>query len=496
MKAIVIGAGVAGLGAAVRLSALGFETDVYEAAEEPGGKLRQASQDGYRFDLGPSLFTLPENVDELLSLVPPENRPAFSYRRMDVITHYFYPDGASFEAPADPEAFSKVFSETFGEDEQRVRAYLRNSGMIYETTAPFFLHNSLHKLRTFLTPKLPRALARLPFLGISSSMHARNAQWFKDPRAAQFFDRYATYNGSDPYQAPATLNLIPHLEFNRGVYFPEGGMHRITEALYEAALALGAKFHFGAKAEKIETVNGAATGVQISGEAERGDVVVCNMDVFNAYRSLLKHERAPERILRQERSSSALIFYWGIGKEFPKLGLHNIFFSKDYKAEFADIFQRERLPKDPTIYVNITSKCRTEDAPPGKENWFAMINAPREAGQNWVEMIPEARAGALRKLSEMTGTEIEPLIETEMQLTPELIASRTLSHSGALYGASSNSRTAAFLRHPNFSSRIKNLYFCGGSAHPGGGIPLCLFSAKIVADLVARKFNRKYPHYA
>ena len=191
----------------------------------------------------------------------------------------------------------------------------------------------------------------------------------------------------------------------------------------------------------------------------------------------------PEKILSQERSSSAVIFYWGIGKSFPQLDLHNIFFSGDYKAEFDAIFKTKTLFEDPTVYVNITSKDVPTDAPAGKENWFVMVNAPHDTGQDWKELSIALRKWVIQKLNRALDVDIAPLIEEEWIMTPDVIEARTQSYLGALYGASSNNKMAAFMRHPNFSKQLTNLYFCGGSVHPGGGIPLCLLSAKIVADL-------------
>jgi phytoene dehydrogenase-like protein len=197
-------------------------------------------------------------------------------------------------------------------------------------------------------------------------------------------------------------------------------------------------------------------------------------------------QKAPEKILSQERSSSAIIFYWGIRHSFEQLNLHNIFFSKNYQAEFASIFSSHTVADDSTVYVNISSKDELADAPDGCENWFVMVNAPANVGQDWDEIIQRTRKNILSKLSKQLETNLEDFIECESILDPRSIEAKTQSAQGALYGSASNNRYAAFLRHPNFSSQIKNLYFCGGSVHPGGGIPLCLLSAKITAALITK----------
>jgi len=210
------------------------------------------------------------------------------------------------------------------------------------------------------------------------------------------------------------------------------------------------------------------------------------MDIVPTYRKLLQDFPAPEMVLRQERSSSALIFYWGIKQKFQELDLHNIFFAKDYVSEFKNIFEYHSISDDVTVYINITSKDVLQDAPAGHENWFVMVNAPCNTNQDWDEIIQRTRNNILNKLSKQLGVDIAPLIVAESILDPRSIESRTQSYQGSLYGAASNNQFAAFLRHPNFSKRIQNLYFCGGSVHPGGGIPLCLLSAKITSELILK----------
>ena len=216
------------------------------------------------------------------------------------------------------------------------------------------------------------------------------------------------------------------------------------------------------------------------------DIVVSNMDIYPTYTKLLTSQKQPKKQLSQERSSAAVIFYWGIKHSFEALELHNIFFSEDYKKEFDAIFNFQTVSEDPTIYVNITSKDVPGDAPEGCENWFVMINTPADKGQDWEVLVSNLRKFIISKLSKELEIDLKPLIVCETILTPPLIESKTQSHQGALYGSSSNNSMAAFLRHPNFSNRLKNLYFCGGSVHPGGGIPLCLLSAKIVDELIPK----------
>lgn len=483
-NAIIIGAGVAGLATAIRLAQKGYAVQVFEANSYVGGKLTAFEQHGYRFDAGPSLFTMPHFVDELFELAGENASAHFAYEKMPEACRYFWEDGTQLYASGDANAFGAAVENALGVSGEPLKQHLQRSRMIYESTARIFMEKSLHKASTWLSADVARALVKIPQLGLFQSMHAHNRKHLNHPKLVQLFDRFATYNGSNPYAAPGILNVIPHLEHGIGTFFPKGGMHSITKSLYALAQRLGVQCWLNTPVSRIVTENGRAVGIEAGNKLYRANVVVSNMDVVPTYRKLLPNEKAPEKTLRQERSSSALIHYWGIKGAFKQLGLHNILFSENYQAEFEQLFAGPLPHPDPTVYIHISSKAEPTDAPAGCENWFVMVNAPRNANQYTPQAIASIRAQVVQKIARTLGVDVEPLIETEAVLHPGEIESRTSSHLGALYGAASNNRMAAFLRHPNFSSRIKNLYFAGGSAHPGGGIPLCLLSAKITSSLV------------
>jgi len=484
---IIIGSGIAGIAAAIRLSVLGHKVTVYEANSYPGGKLTAFTKAGYRFDMGPSLFTMPQFIEQLFDVAEQPIANYFEYKKKAVVCNYFYEDGTFFSAFADAAKFAKEASTTFNVEEATVLEYFKQSKKKYDLTASLFLEKSLHKTRTYLSKEALKAVFKVNSLGINTTLSGYNSKVFKDERLVQYYDRFATYNGSSPYQTPGIMSMIPHLEQYFGTYFPKGGMHAITNSLFELAKDCGVTFNFNSKVAQITTSQNKAAGITVNGASVSADIVVSNVDIVPTYRNLLKTHKAPEKTLTQPRSSSALIFYWGITKQFPQLDLHNIFFSKDYKAEFDAIFNKKTVHNDPTVYVNISSKEEPTDAPTGCENWFTMINVPSNEGQDWDEIITNARQNIIKKLSRLLGEDISKLIAFEEILDPRTIASNTQSYQGALYGASSNNKYAAFLRHPNFKSSIDNLYFCGGSVHPGGGIPLCLLSGKIVSELIEAK---------
>jgi len=488
-KAIIIGSGIAGLATAIRLRNQNFDVQIYEANPYPGGKLTEIQCGAYRFDCGPSLFTMPQFVEELFTISGKDISVYFQYQKQDVVCNYFYEDGTRFTSFSDIHLFAKEAEKIFDVEKNKIIKYFKKSKLKYDVTSSLFLEKSLHKLSTYLSIDTIKAIAKINSLGIDTNLHQYNSQQFRDPRLVQFFDRFATYNGSSPYLTPGIMSMIPHLEQHYGTFFPKGGMHAITEALYQLALDLDISFQFESKVEQINIENKRAVGVTLDNTLIKADIIISNMDVVPTYHKLLPDQKAPQKTLKQPRSSSALIFYWGIKKEFPELDLHNIFFSKNYQEEFVYIFEKKQVCNDPTVYVNITSKIEKEDAAKGCENWFVMINVPGNETQDWNAIIDEARKNILNKLSRILNVNIEALIETEEILDPRGIEYKTQSYQGSLYGAGSNNKYAAFLRHPNFSKSIKNLYFCGGSVHPGGGIPLCLLSGKIVSELIRKDYK-------
>ena len=483
ITAIVIGAGIAGLSSAIRLAAKGVHVTVLEQQDTYGGKMGVWEQDGYRYDTGPSLFTMPQYVNELLT-IDGKSDVTFEYDELENIGNYFWEDGTQMTATKDVEQLKDEFLKQLSEPKENIDAYLADSKIKFEITNHVFLEKSLHKLKTYLSWGTVKSFFRLSKVDIFKNMNAQNELRFNNPKTVQFFNRYATYNGSNPYQAAATLNVIPHYEFGFGAFFPKKGIRSIADALCQKAIHLGVIFQFSTQVSKVEKIG---ERYIVNGDTE-SDILICNMDVASAAKGPLKNFVSSKR-KKYEPSSSALIFYWGIDREFKELDLHNIFFSSDYMKEFENIFHNRKIDNDPTVYIHISSKCKVDDAPVGCENWFVMVNAPYVAGQDWEKMINVARENILIKVSKRLGTDISRHIRLEHKLTPELIQSKTGSYKGALYGSSSNDRMAAFLRQPNFSSGHKGLYFCGGSVHPGGGIPLCLLSGKITTDIIAHDFK-------
>jgi phytoene desaturase len=489
-KCCVIGAGLGGLSAAIEIALLGIDVDLFERNESAGGKAGSFILNGFRFDTGPSLLTMPFVLESIFTDAGRDIKKYLTIKPLEKHCEYYFPDNISITAYSDIEKFSDELSRCGKDSRERLTAYLNYCRDIYELTAELFLFNDFHDINTFKKHASLKTLLNIRKIDSLRTMHKANSSFFKDAKTIQLFDRYATYNGSNPYMAPATLNIIQHVEYNMGSYIVEQGIYAISTSLHKLAQEVGVRVFTKQNVDSILYKKGKISGVAINGQNRLYDFVVSNADASFTYKELMNDFKTKnaKRYARLEPSSSALVFYWGIDG-ISTLGVHNIIFSMDYKEEFKEIFSENTCPDDPTVYIYISSKFKKDDAPSGMENWFVMINAPYDKNQDWFLETKKSRAVIINKINKTFNLDIESKIRCESILTPPEIEKKTGSYKGSLYGISSNSRSAAFLRQSNRSKQYKGLYFCGGSVHPGGGIPLVLLSGKLAAAAIAK--NKK-----
>lgn len=336
--AVVIGSGVGGLAIAARLASRGINVAVYDTAPSPGGKARTLVRDGFTFDKGPSLFTMPQYLDDVFIAAGRDPRDYYSYNQCDESCRYFWPDGLRFSAPANAEEFVRAASEAFRVEREVVMSYMEHIEHIYNKCAKIFLERPLHLANTWLNAEALKAAAQIHRYDLFKSMHRANKIRLGEEHLVQLFDRYATYNGSDPYRARGILNVIPWFEIGYGTYFPVGGMRTIPNALYRLCTDLGVEFHFNTRVKNIELEKKRATGV-VANRFHRADMVISAADVKNTYRYLLKDKPVPKALSQAEPSSSAIVFYWGVKGQRSEFGLHNILFSKNYLEEFEAILR-------------------------------------------------------------------------------------------------------------------------------------------------------------
>jgi phytoene desaturase len=485
-RVLVVGAGLGALAGAIRLARLGFEVTVFEKNEKIGGKLNEVRLDGYRFDTGPSLLTMPFVIDELFEFAGYARTDFLVFEPLEPICRYFFPDGTRLDASTNVQRMKAEIANLSPADAEAYEDFLAYSARIYRRTAEVFLFSPIHELAKILKWQNLNTLLNLHQIDPMRTVHQAVSRFFTDARLVQLFDRYATYNGSNPFRAPATLNIIPHVEYVLGSYYIRGGMYRLGEALLALVQKLGAKIHTSAKVEKITHDHRRVTGVIVNGKKIAADYVLCGQDVVAAYDQIIDgFEKRKRQLSRLEPSCSGLVFLWGMKKEHGELAHHNIFFTHDYRREFDEIFENKTPPGDPTIYLAITSKSDPGHAPAGSENWFVLLNMPYLTGKvDWRKAVAQMRATVLSRLQSF-GLDIKNNIEQEHTISPPEFYQLYGSNRGSIYGISSNRRSTAFKRPPNRSRDLEGLYFAGGSTHPGGGVPLVLLSGKIAAELIA-----------
>ncbi len=486
-SAAVIGGGVGGLACAALLARAGLRVTLFEKNATLGGKLNWLEADGYTWDTGPSLLTMPYVFEELWRKLGRRLADDLTFLPLPITCRYRWPDGTVIDE--DPAFWTRP-------DVARFLAYARG---LYELSADAFLHHPLDEWwRQLRLANLPK-LRHLPKIASLQSMHQVVRRFFgHDPHLVQLFDRFATYNGSSPYRTPAAFNIIPYVEARFGGWYVKGGLYEIARALERIATELGVDIQLnsevtGVRQDRPNTKNEAST-VEYTGGSARFDHVVCNQDVLSAYPRFLPAGLAEDfrrgRTDVLDPSFSSFLLYLGVGREYPQLAHHNIFFSNDYPAEFNGLFGEAAPLTDPTIYVAIHSKAEPSRAPPGCENWFVLVNAPAldpRAPVDWPALAGAYGDRIIARLETVFGLNgLSAAIRVRRHFTPVDFAGRYLAHRGSLYGFASHGPWAAFQR-PGLQPRgMRNFYFVGGSTHPGGGLPLVCLSAQMVAAKILR----------
>lgn len=488
MNITIIGAGLGGLSAAGLLAAKGHQVSVFEKNANAGGKMNIIESEGFRFDTGPSLLTMPfmlervfnecgAKLDEHLKLVP-----------LNPLCRYFYPDGTVFNNFDNPEATLHEIKSIAPEDVDAYTRFLHYSESLYDKTADAFIFNPLYEWKDFRQLDLPGVFQIDAFTTVSKRVDSM----FKSSYLRKFFKRFTTYNGSSPFQAPATLNVIPHVEINQGGYYVKGGLYKVAESLLKMAESLGAEFHFNAEISQILVQDNKAIGIQlITGKTHPSDLILSNSDATETITHLLPDTAISSHKKRKaasiEPSCSGFVLMLGVNREYKQLTHHNIFFSEDYEREFHQIFHEKVMPDAPTIYIANTSHSDAGHAPEGGSNLFILVNAPYLSDQyDWEKNGGKYGDKVIRELEHRGLNDLSKYIVFQKTITPKDFYRKYYANKGSIYGISSNSKLSAFVRPGNKSREIEGLYFTGGSTHPGGGIPLVIQSAFNAVELIER----------
>ena len=484
----VVGGGLGGLTAALRLAKNGFRVSLYEKNSTPGGKMNQVNLGDYRFDTGPSLLTMPFVIDELFYYLGLDRKQYLNFDPIDPVCRYFWDDGSELTAHIKLDRMRRSIAAISPDDASNYKDFLLYSRRIWELTSDVFLYSPVHEAGKILHRNTFKKLLKIKNMDPFRTVHQGVKQYFSHPKIVQIFDRYATYNGSNPFKAPAALNMIPYVEYVLGSFYIRGGMYHLIKVLTKLCEQHNIRILTDSPVEGILHKSGKIKGLRVSGENIDFDYVVCNNDVVTTYNMLIDgYKHSTRKLNRLEPSLSGAVFLWGINRKNENLIHHNIFFSGNYRTEFRHLFELKTLTDDPTVYVAITSKSDADHAPPGCENWFVLCNMPYlDYNWSWEDSKNFIRDSVLFKLRK-SGYDIESNITCESIISPNDMFKLYHSNKGSIYGISSNNRWSAFLRPANRSRDIRGLYFTGGSTHPGGGIPLVMLSAKLTSDLILEK---------
>ncbi|MDP2263308.1 MAG: phytoene desaturase family protein [Hydrogenophaga sp.] len=500
-RVVVIGAGMGGLACALRLAQQGLDVTVVEAAPAPGGKLRQPLVGGVPIDSGPTVFTMRWVFDQLFAAVGTTLEAELRIQRLPVLARHWWDDGSQLDLFADPAASLDAVARFAGAAEaRRFAAFCERARAVYQTLeGPYIRQPRPNPLGLTRDIGL-KGLATLTGLGPLSSLWSSLGRQFTDPRLRQLFARYATYTGSSPWQAPATLMLIAQVEMD-GVWSIDGGMHALARCLERLARARGAVFHYGLACERIELQNGRVRGVRLAnGDSLRADSVVFNGDAAALRAGLLGEplQRAvPARA--PQRSLSALTWSLHAPAGLLPLDRHNVFFqhpgTAPYASEFSDIFARGRLPAAPTVYVCAQDRGTGPAPPPGSpERLLALVNAPASGDRHTItpEELDQCETQAFQLLSR-SGLQLSPRGPASLRTTPADFHRLFPATGGALYGQASHGWGSAFSR-PVAGTPVPGLYLAGGSVHPGPGVPMATLSGQFAAEalLASPALTRRY----
>lgn len=477
-KIIVTGAGLGGMAAAIRLAHAGAEVEIWEKNETAGGKLQELKWEGYRWDTGPSLLTMPEVLKNLFSEVGEKIEDYLELAPLDSTCRYFWSDGTIIDEDA---AFWQR------NDVARFMKYARG---IYELSGEAFLNYAPDEFHRAFSWRNLLKLRHLPKVATFKKMSRVVDRYFTDPHLRQLFKRFATYNGSSPYLTPATFNIIPYVEGKFGGWYVRGGMIQIARALEKLAVKKGVKIHFRRMARDWEDGVLKAS----DGGSAKPDYIVGNGDMLQATRSWLRHlysEKEKKKLASEPLSCSGFILFLAVNRKYEQLRQHNIFFGDNYPGEFRDIFERGLLPEEPTIYVSITGRSDPAHAPEGCDNYFVLVNSPALGpGTMTEEQVTDYSFRIVERLEKMGLEGLLKHIQFQKAFTAHEFAERDATYRGSLYGWASHSIRTALFRPPVRSPKDRRIFFVGGTTHPGGGVPLVLLSGKIVAEKIARELKK------
>ena len=485
--ALVIGAGIGGVATAARLARSGYEVTVVEKNAEPGGRCGRIVRDGHRFDIGPTLFLMPEVFEETYAALGERLSDHLDLRRINPTYQIRFGDGAELRLTPDINTMQGQLEQIEPGSFGGFLRYLEEGRRHYKMSLRHFVGRNFYSLPDYFSPGNLPLLFKLRAL---NKHYANIGNYFQNPMLKAAFTFQNMYLGLSPYDAPATYSLLQYTELADGVWFPMGGMYRTIETLVAIAEAKGVRFIYNAPVEKIEVERQRANGVVLSdGRRLTADTIVANADLPYVYRELLPDRAEADRLERMKYTCSAIMFYWGVDKVYPQLGHHNVFLAGDYRASFDRIFKDHTLPDEPSFYVHAPTRTDPVAAPSGQDTLMALVpvgHLDESIGQNWDALQSRARRAVLDRLKQIGLNDLTDHIKFEVSYTARDWNQKFNLVKGAAFGLSHNFMQVGYLRPHNRHRKYRNLYFVGASTHPGTGLPIVLLSARLTTERILK----------
>jgi phytoene desaturase len=489
---LVIGAGLGGIAAAARLAQKGFEVLVIEKNPMPGGRCGQLIQDGHRFDTGPTLLLIPDIYEETYTHLGECLEDHLDLRRIDPTYRFHFSDGTELSISADLNKMQAEIEAIEPGSFSKLLRYLAEGERHYSIAVKDLVGRNFYTLFEYFSPKNLSLLFKLKVL----VNHYKNIEkYFQHPYLKAAFTFQNMYLGLSPFEAPATYSLLQYTELVDGVWFPVGGMYSIVKSLISIAKKHGVKFLYDSPVKEIEVENGTAKRIILqNGSRFNADVIVANADLPYVYESLLPDANLARKFEGKNYTCSAVMFYWGVDKTYPQLETHNLFVAGDYRRSFDLIFKDYSLPTAPNFYLHAPTRSDPSAAPPGQDTLMVLVPAGRldksNGQQDWKAMQSRARKAVFERLSKLGMADLKDHLKFEISYTPRNWLNMYNIQKGAAFGSiNHNFLQVGYLRPQNQHPRYSNLFFVGGSTHPGNGVPLVLKSAQLTTERIIEKHS-------
>ncbi|AXI00620.1 phytoene desaturase [Sporosarcina sp. PTS2304] len=492
-RVLVVGGGLGGLSAAISLAQRDYSVVLYEQNDHLGGKLNRLEQDGFGFDLGPSILTMPHIFEKLFADSGKRMVDYVPIVRLEREWRSFFPDGKVLDLYGDLRKMERENKHLSRRDMNDYKKFLRYAKGLYDMTEAGYFKKGLDSTSEVI--KEHGVLKSIKGFDLFSTMHGAIDSRVRNPHLRDMLSYFIKYVGSSPYDAPAILNMMIYMQYEQGCWYVPGGMHRLAEGLVQLAEEVGVELYTGIGVRKMRTTGDQITGAELAdGRVVEADYYISNMEVIPFYQKMVDCKPSFTKALERkfEPSSSGLVLHLGVKKSYPQLNHHNFFFSKNLKKQMDKVFVKKQLPDDPTIYLVNTNKTDPSQTVPGHENLKILPHIPYIQDNPFTPAdYAKLEENVLLKLERMGLDGLRENIITRDVWTPHDIERTYGSHRGAIYGTVSDKKKNKGFKNKKQSERFTNLYFVGGTVNPGGGMPMVTLSGQQVCDKILTRDMKK-----